>query len=193
VDFTSVLKNELFRPVTTLIIPGAIALGPWILVIRSYYPVVHTFWTNHPDAFVAIISICVISAGLVLDNVGAAIEYYAWDAILKHRQSGHWDRWEAYLKLKISDEYVGQRYLRNTLVRMKFELAMIPALTSFGIGLAWSDCRYHLWSTPSFTWIAILIGMAAGFFAWESFQSAKILANTRRLLLEAEGKLSVSA
>ncbi len=184
-DFTSILKNELFRPVTTLIVPGSIAIAPYIIVANYYVPKVFQFWGEHPSAFVAIVVVVIIATGLVLDNWGAAIEFYVLDRILEEKYPGHQDRWYRYLKLKISDEYVGQRYLRNSLVRMKFELAMAPATLLFWLGIMWVHCKYPIWSAFGLVLFSAFSLILVAYFLFEAYQSAYNLGKERELLLEA--------
>ena len=43
VDFISAFKSELFRPLATLVVPGGVAIGPYVLVAGYYFPAVITF------------------------------------------------------------------------------------------------------------------------------------------------------
>jgi hypothetical protein len=52
-----------------------------------------------------------------------------------------------HLKLQLSGEIVGHRYLRTKLTQMKFELAMPPALVISWTGLLWLNHLSAFWST----------------------------------------------
>lgn len=187
-EITSAFKSEVLRPITTILVPGSIAAGPYFIVGNYYIPKIFMFWAEHPNAFVGIVTITIIASGLVLNNLGAAIEYYIIDkCFLEKANPDHFKEWYAYLKLKIGDEYVGQRYLRNALDRMRFELAMAPALAIFGIGVIWIQAKYHIWSNSG-SWLFSLFDLVLVFyFGFEGYQSSVILAKVRKLLLDAEG------
>src|SRR5207245_3973826 len=106
--------------------------------------------------------ITVIAIGLILENLGGRIEA-VWDKFINRNNNGHKDKLEAYLRLKVESEFVGQRYLRTVLVRMKFELAMLPALVSFAFGLIWLQSLYTLWTSLRFK---MLLATIAGLFAY---------------------------
>jgi hypothetical protein len=84
-DFISAFKSELFRPLATLVVPGGVALGPYVLVAGYYFPDVISFWREHPSAFVAIVVISIVAVGLIVEDLGAFIERDFWDSKLAKR------------------------------------------------------------------------------------------------------------
>lgn len=184
-DVTSAFKSEVFRPLVTLVIPGAIAHAPYILVVAHYFPQTVQFWNEHPSAFVSILVISVLAVGLVLENLGSVIEWNVFDEILDRREGTHKIEWEEYLKLWLKDEIVGQRYLRQSLTRLKFELSMAPALFFFLCGLLWTNRLYHLWQTSRFIWLAGVIVILMVLMLMEAYRSSKNLARTRALVIAA--------
>lgn len=74
-----------------------------------------------------------------------------WDARRERDHPGQREaRWLPYLKLRIPEDRVGQRYLRTLVVRMKFELSLFWVLLAFLPG------QQGFWST----------GATAGFAAF---------------------------
>src|SRR5262245_36904213 len=126
----STLKDEVFRPLATTIVPGTLSLGPYILVAAYYVPRLSEWWDSHPNSFVAIIAMLVISCGLLCEDLGSEIEVHLIDRNMKKRDPEFQERWDKYLQLTLADERVGKRYLKSVLLRFKFELAMIPAIVS---------------------------------------------------------------
>lgn len=184
-EVTSAFKSEVFRPIVTLVIPGAIATAPYILVAANYFPQVMTFWNEHPSAFVAVLVITVLAVGLVLENLGSFLEWNVFDEILDRKDQNHKSNWEEYLKLWLNDEIIGQRYLRQSLTRLKFELSMVPALFFFFCGLLWTNRLYQLWRTSRFIWLSCVILIVAILMLIEAYRSARNLARTRELIIEA--------
>ena len=183
-DFVETFKSEVFRPVVTLVIPGAVAIGPYIIVTGSYVPRVRVFWDEHPSAFVAIVTIFGIAAGLILEDLGAEIEIL-WDSLISRNDPQHNETWKEYLKLELKDEIIGQRYLRIILTWLKFELAMFPALVIFWGGLLWINCLFHVWTAVGFILLSIFILGVAGYLLYSSYETAKNLGEKRKLIIEA--------
>jgi hypothetical protein len=185
VDFISAFKSELFRPLATLVVPGSITIGPYVLVAAYYFPGVVSFWRDHPSAFVAILVICIVAVGLIVEDLGAFIERDFWDSKLARENEDHSDYWEQYLKLRLNDEIVGQRYLRTILTRMKFELAMVPAFFFFWCGLLWLNRLYDLWRPSRFALLSGVILIVTIYLLLESYRSASVMSVTRALIVQA--------
>lgn len=184
-DLTAPFKDEVLRPITTWVIPGSIAIAPYILILGSYVPRVMHFWDAHEAAGTAVITICVLTAGLILDNVGASIESNWWDRLLVTKYSNHLNDWDRYLKLRIKDEIVAQRYLKDFVMRMKFELSMAPALLLFWGGLMWLNALYAIWEPRGVLFMSGLLVGGALYFLRASYVSARVLSRVRTSILEA--------
>jgi hypothetical protein len=182
-EFPSV-NDDWIKSAARIIAPGAIAVGPYIIVLAYYVADVKRFWLEHDTAFGAIVSIGVVVVGLLLEEIGALTEG-VWDSLLTQQNRGHLDTWYRYLALKMKDEYVAERYIQRVLVNFKFELSMVPAVIAFATGLIWIQCLFYPWEMTSF--VEILAGLAALtlFLLWESYQSADLLSRTRTLLVDA--------
>jgi len=183
-DLISAFKSELFRPLVTLVVPGAFAAGPYIIVTGYYIPQVRSFQNDHPSAFVVITVIFILASGLILENLGTFIEQQ-WDRLITHTDTDHLERWDAYLRLELKDEIIGQRFLSTIVTRMKFELSMAPALLSFWGGLLWIDCLYAVWSLCAFIGLSVFISILVVYLILESYKSAKTLTRIRRNIIVA--------
>lgn len=181
-DLSSAFKSEVFRPLVTLFIPGGVAAGPYFLLAGYYVPATRAFWDDHPSTTVAIVVGCILAAGLVVENWGSRIEDL-WDGLL-NRDGEHRETWNAYLGLTLRDEIVGQRYMRTLLMRMKFELAMVPALVCGVGGLLWLNRVEPFWPFRE-RWLWLAGSVLVVYFAWESFDSARLMAATRRIVVRA--------
>jgi hypothetical protein len=184
VDPTSALKTEVFRPLTTVIVPGALALGPFMLLAMHFMPALQAFWAASPIGVAVLLAILVLSAGLILENIGGYIELL-WDALLNRKDPTRPDAWRQYLSLRIQDEFIGQRYLRTVHLRFKFELAMCPALLFFGAGLVWANGVFGFWQAPASVWIYLVVLTTFLFLLYESYNSACVLGTLHQLIIEA--------
>ncbi|HVN87979.1 MAG TPA: hypothetical protein VMW17_24320 [Candidatus Binatia bacterium] len=194
-DLISGLRSELFRPLVTLLVPGAIAIAPYWVVLQSRVPEVVTFKADNPSALVAILLVVIIAAGLTLEDIGARIEREVWDRRLRTLgEFANFDaQWHQYLSLKTQDEIVGQRYLRTILVRMKFEISTGPALIIHLIGLIWVNHVLAAFSAGTMLQLSIAYCALAAYLIWESYQSCYALAELRRDVIEACKVLPKSA
>jgi hypothetical protein len=183
-DVTAPFKSEVLRPITTWVIPGFVAIAPYVVVVGFYVPEAKRFCEAHPSAATVFMLICVLAAGLILENFGASIETALWDRLLDRKYANHLENWDRYLKLRLRDEIIAQRYLKTLVPRMKFELSMAPALFIFWLGLLWLNLIYRVWTVHGFTFLSALLVLGAFYFLRTSYTSAKVLSRIRGLILE---------
>jgi hypothetical protein len=143
-DLDKAVGNEVFKPLVSIVIPGAVAIAPYVLLAEHYISGTSVFWKAHDAAFVSIVVALAIAIGLMLEDLGGLIEFEIIDRLLDKKTKKHKANWKKYLQLKTKDEYVGQRYIRTVVTRLKFELSMAPALILLGIGIQWAraDLRH---------------------------------------------------
>jgi hypothetical protein len=184
-DFATALKSEIFRPFSTIIVPGTIALAPFLPVVAHFNPELPRFWNAHGAAFVALLLVAIVATGFALENIGARIEV-AWDRLIAKERKAHSREWVSYLKLEMKDELVGQRYLRGVVTRLKFELACAPALVIGCVGLGWSNHVTSRWEWCNVALTCLFALSVAAFLLNESWSGAKVASQTRRLILAAK-------
>lgn len=184
-DLASALKTEILRPLTTLIIPGALAVSPYVALLWIRHPTLARFADSHPTLSGTLLVLLTLAAGHLLEDAGSALERH-WDARRERDNPGHREaRWLPYLQLRIPEDRVGQRYLRTLLVRMKFELSLFWALLAFLPGFWMVRMQVGFWSTgltAAFTGFLLLL---MAWVARESYLSCASLDEVRGLLLEA--------
>lgn len=75
--------------------------------------------------------------------------------------------WVRYLQSKKDQYPVAASYIKSTVVRLKFELSMPPALAAsfiFGVISAVVTGRIHLWSWPTFAWAGVTVLLITYFY-----------------------------
>src|SRR3954471_9223085 len=102
-DLTAPFRTEVLRPITTLVVPSTIAIGPFVMILEDYVDAVAKFRTDHTSAFAIFVVISVLAAGFIVEDLGASIELRGWDTILDKRNSSHKTNWDKYLKLQLND------------------------------------------------------------------------------------------
>jgi hypothetical protein len=191
VDLTGTLKNEIFRPLTTTVVPGVVAVTPYVFLLLATVPGAHGFRTENPEATAVLIGTAVLAAGLIIEDVGSFIEFRFCEALLKRKLKKKAPpvdldaQWNRYLRLKVQDELVGQRFLRTLLVRLKFELSMAPALAISLIGLWRIQALFSPLGCREATAVSILGLFLIGYLLYEAYRSVETLWETREEIIAA--------
>ncbi len=125
------MPMTLTRSILTILIPGLIAISPWMLLL-----VQHTSATLGFGEFTTLANALVFASAAVVGTFfeaqGSNLEV-AWD---KERDAAHQvkENWFNYLSRVVENEPVGYRYLSRLATTLYFELAMIYATPIFVFG-----------------------------------------------------------
>ena len=138
-DVFSAFGNEVFRPLVTLLLPGAIAFSTWFTCLLQRYAGFYGVVNGNRTESSLVLVLVMIFVGLVIEDVGSR-----WESRLDHKlnasTNGAFDAtWLAYLRLAFQTEPTGRRYLRALVMRLKFELSAFIALLISAPGLWWMD------------------------------------------------------
>lgn len=181
-SFFSAFTSEVFRPLATLLIPGAIAVSTWLIALMWHFVALRQLASNNQTETSLIMFLAMTFAGLVLEDVGSHFEVWL-DHRADEKHSGeHTICWNRYLRQAFVVDPIGRRYARTLVLRLKFELGVAFGMMSAGLGLLWLDflgldCKVVLVSGS----ICVL------FMIWnlcEAAQTHKILGQTRSQLLK---------
>jgi hypothetical protein len=135
-NFFSAFTSDVFRPLVTLLIPGAIGISTWFVGLLWHFPDLETLAHNNHTDVALVLVLAMTFAGLVLEDLGARVETH-WDARKDKQDGRHIDNWYAYLRTAFKADPIGRRYLRTLVLRLKFELGIAFAMLSAGIGILW--------------------------------------------------------
>lgn len=169
-DLISAFQNEVFRPLVTLVMPGWIAILPYRFAFAE--DLAKHGITAPSTSIWSIIFIFAagVFVGLLLDVVGSYVED-DWDQV---KGDKHIENWFEYLRGTFEKE-VGHRYLRNLVLRLKFEMNTYLALLVGLPGAAMLIESHH----PGIT--SYVVAFATLLLAW----------NLRRFAQESHDSLSV--
>lgn len=201
-DFFSAFGSEFFRPLATLLLPGALALTPATIVAYSRMCDFRKFANaNHAETTAALV-VLAFFLGLILEDGGSHIEcgldnlFVPWEAARRSGTSMPWHRriaalfketpgsqseteWFNYLRLAFKLEPVGHRYMRTLVLRLKFELGCCAACPA-------AMTSVLLWKT-TWTWrlvTFVLFGFCCVYFYWEAWTTTLALKRLRHEMLE---------
>ncbi len=189
-DPVSGLKAEVLRPLVAVLIPGLFASAPYVAIACLRYSTVERILGSPLGGFL-ICLVVGIFVGMIMENLGSRLEHEIWSPKIKKLEP--WKvstpeldlQWRQYLQLNIKDEIVGQRYLKTILTRLKFELAMVPSIFCFAIGVV----IYDLYTgTEKCIVVLAVLGIAAvlmAYFIWEARESIQLLASIRKDIIDA--------
>lgn len=181
------------RVVIQFIIPGLVALLPYLVLLFHEKSEFEEYLLNEGKTLL-IVSICFLALiiGIMLENLGSRIEVYIYDTWQKKEHTNYMDVWYAYLTIAFEKEPVGQRYLRNILFRMKFEVSMACALLIMAGGLFALNSRNDLFESHFWRCVVIyILPITISFWLlFEGWQSSQILHKVRSLLVEEQKKPS---
>lgn len=182
----ALLGRDVLRSSLTLLAPGAILLAPYTQQLLVSNAQVGILASREVGAAIVLFAIAAIGVGLLLENLGALIESELWDRILKRRDAAFDETWRAYwvLAFQATEEPVGQHYVRTMVLQMKAELACSLAVLGAlpGAAVIAADAS---WSIRSLVLGIVLGSLLFIYLLWESFSSARVLAEVRRELVAA--------
>lgn len=188
-DIGSVLRPDAYRLLLTNVLPGSVALAPWAFCVVAPSLLDAGSWTGGAGVVLGMgLAVAVLTAGAILEDAGSRLEVSYIDAVLAADDGpcpGLERRWKSYLALRVNDEVVGQRYLRNFLVRYKFELSMVPALVSCIVGLLVAACLGTGFDWPRTGGLVVFAAVGACFLWHEAREGGKALHELRGLIIRA--------
>lgn len=195
----STLNLEFDRVMIQFIIPGLTAVYPWAINLLNRFPLEKSYLIKNTSLLILLISIVSLVIGLFLENIGSYIEVKYLDEKNRTRKNdrgefefpNYDDVWMNFLMLNYDGkDPVGHRYIRNILLRMKFELSFGLALIFMAIGLINLDRQYVLISDCDYKilFFYLLPASAAAYLIFkEAPLSSRVLAKTRAKLVERYG------
>lgn len=176
------MPMTLTRSLLTILIPGLIAIAPWLLIL-----VQHTSATLGFGEFTTLANALVFAsaavAGTFFEAQGANLEV-SWD---KELDSTHQvkENWFIYLSRAVDREPVGYRYVSRLATTLCFELAMIYATPIFVVGA----CALAAFRFPSFVVVVtisvgglILTVASSVYFYLQARCTHTVLCETRKEL-----------
>jgi len=97
-NFFSAFTNDVFRPLATLLIPGAIGVSTWFIALIWQFPAMNDLVKrNHADSgFVLLLA--TIFAGMVLEDFGARWEVRLDRWADARTDNEHTKNWRRYLR-----------------------------------------------------------------------------------------------
>ncbi len=188
----SVFDTNTTHLLLVIVVPGLLVALPWAYILGLWFAPLTRLSRDKPQWFVLAVILAALPTGMVLEDLGATMEVYAFDQWQPDAKQ-HAENWWLYLRTAYSHEPVGERYLRTVVLRFKFELSFIPALL-----IAGPSWFYYVWRLRTasrhppdrrFWRICILVFVVfplllAGYLFVEAHDSSRLLGQIRAELLK---------
>lgn len=184
---TAFLEKETLRPFITWVVPGAVAMAPYLMV--AFHGSAQFAEAASQNAAVALLVVVLLAAGIgvVTDALGGLIERI-WDSMLEARdEESHKSNWEAYLQLPPEPGTIAEEYVSYLVLMLKTELALPIAVALGWPGLWLYRCRACVWQGDGFWGVTALLVAVSCLLLFESYKTAENLATNRQLILKAHG------
>jgi hypothetical protein len=118
-NFFSAFTTDVFRPIATILVPGAIAISTWFIGLVWHFGAIRDLTSSHTETSLVLL-LATILGGMVVEDLGSTYEGQL-DDIAKNASDGkHEEEWNQYLRLVFKDSPVGRRYLGTLVLRLKF-------------------------------------------------------------------------
>jgi len=183
-ELFAAFNTDFFRALTTLIIPGAIAVSTWtVYLVLTYEHLKNLIEQNHVEtAFVLFVA--VVFFGLVIEDVGARIESRLDRRADQKTEGRHTKEWYQYLRTAFTCEPIGRRYIRTMVTRLKFELGTSVGIliADGGLVVLWADGFSSGKLLLILLFLSLVIAAYLGF--WEAPASHRLLARARTEMLD---------
>ncbi|RDI96798.1 hypothetical protein DVT68_20045 [Dyella solisilvae] len=172
------IPTTITRSVLTVLVPGLVAVAPWLLALVQHTQATFGF-DKYPTLAHLMLFASIVVTGSIFEGIGSLFES-RWDGKLAGEMDVEGD-WFAYLANKQSP--VGHRYLSRLVTTLYFELAMVFAAPTFVAGaMTLTTLRF-----PSLPWwihlLFVVTGLAvAAYFYWQASKTHRALCVTRREL-----------
>src|SRR6478752_7991876 len=145
-NFFAAFQSEVFRPLVTLLIPGALALSSWLIALTWRFQSLKSVMAGHTSETYLILFFVITCLGIVIEDLGARIELH-FDKLANQKTDGkHDEQWFGYLRTAFVSEPIGRGYIRSLVLRLKFQIGILLSSIVAGLGVVWLmflglDCK----------------------------------------------------
>ncbi len=183
-DPFAAFKSEVFRPIACLVLPGLLAICPFVVLLcRSDTEVARYFEQKTLISYLFLLGAGTIF-GMLLENVGASIERGIDQCLEREYLTGHDKVWEEYLSAD-GTATNGRRYLGTLVTRLKFINSLIPSYALFAVGIFFLIPKNH----ALILGVVVMSGVSGLLWLFRvSIELSEAASNTRQRILAGINK-----
>jgi hypothetical protein len=180
------LKADGLRTLFIYIVPGAIALLPWLCLFVHEVQGTVGYADKHQALAAVVLVILCLSVGKLLDGLGTYWEVDVNDARLAKDPAfpNFSEDWSRYIRTAFVHEPVAVEYIQNLTQTLKFEINAGVGFAFFALGqlpLKFVLTHFSVYHVTGFA----IGGLGASAFAfWSSYGTSRVLALVRKWLTE---------
>jgi hypothetical protein len=101
--FTTAVRGDVLPAVGSLLVPGALAAGPYVALLWGPPHNLKMFVEESEGLSAVVGALVVVAAGLLIESIGSYAEYYLIDRVHKNKEE-MFSRWQEYLQLRARQE-----------------------------------------------------------------------------------------
>lgn len=181
------MNITLTRSLIVILLPGAIALTPFIVAILLAHPEYLKTYTEYRVELWSIGAGLAIILGMFMEGVSSYLEVI-WDESIGNTYAVE-DNWYRYLSATYENEPVAYRYISTKVTTMYFELAMFWVTLMSSIGWPLAICMAKINNADSWATLAMVVGLIlAAYFYWQAKSSHGVLCTARLKVNAINGK-----
>ena len=174
---------NLTRSILAIIIPGGVAVAPWLVLVHRAWPSFSNLYGEFPLLVNGVIFGVVVVLGTIFETFGSSKEV-RWDKELEEELSVT-ENWYQYLARMVDPEPVAHRYISRLVTSMYFELTMTFATMMFALGASviafFSDSRLNVLAGIGLIGAGLLFSV---YFENQAKKTHRALCETRKDLNE---------
>jgi hypothetical protein len=184
-NILSTLKGEYARTLILILIPGAIALEPFAIMIYKFQSLKIKDLHDYITLVSIIYVLAAIFVGFIIQDIASRLEIRLDKWYCKKNDldiEKFYEQFDLYLFNEKKEDYIVTHYYRSMLVRMRFELHTCASITILLVG---SLLRTFMETGFKIDWIKsiwfVLISLALLFYLlYESKEGVSLLHKFRR-------------
>jgi hypothetical protein len=104
----SAFTNDVFRPLATLLIPGAIGISTWFIALIWHFPALYDLVTRNRGDSGLLLLLAAIFSGMVFEDLGARWEVQLDNWADARTNNEHTKDWWQYLQTSFKSEPIGR-------------------------------------------------------------------------------------
>jgi hypothetical protein len=174
---------NLTRSILAIIIPGGVAVAPWLVLVHRAWPSLSSLYSEFPLLVNGVIFGVVVVLGTIFESFGSAKEF-RWDKEIEE-ELGVTENWYQYLARTVDPEPVAHRYISRLVTSLYFELTMTFATMMFALGTSviafFSDSRLNVFAGIGLIAAGLLF---SAYFQIQAKKTHRVLCETRKELNE---------
>ncbi|TVV43112.1 hypothetical protein [Thalassolituus sp. C2-1] len=156
------MNITLTRSLLVILLPGAMALSPWIVLLLITHPDYIPIYKEYKYELLGIGAGLSVLFGMIFEGISSYVEV-RWDDTIGCTYKVE-ENWHKYLAASYENEPVAYRYISTKVTTMYFEFAMMWVAASSAFGWAWVVCSFKPLHFEAWAWACVIVGLSMSWY-----------------------------